>query len=73
MGIGQNAPNLRARRVSANLTPDQLAQKSGLSLKAILRAEHAAATGAVGAVLNASDMARLAAALGTTVTDLRGA
>jgi hypothetical protein len=71
MATGQPTKNLEARRVTASLTPEQLAQRSGLSLKAVLRAEHAARTGA-GAVLSSTDIARLAAALSTTPSDIRG-
>ncbi len=72
MATGQKSQNLRARRVSASLTPEQLAQRSGLSLRAVLLAEHTAATTPGVGVLNASDQARLAAALSTTASDIRG-
>jgi hypothetical protein len=71
MATGQSAKNLEARRVTASLTPDQLAQRSGLSLRAVLRAEYAARTGG-GAVLSSTDIARLAATLSTTPSDIRG-
>lgn len=72
MAHGHPSQNLRARRVSASLSQEQLAQRSGLSLRAIIVAEHAAATTPGATVLNAADQARLAAALSTTVADLRG-
>jgi transcriptional regulator with XRE-family HTH domain len=72
MAVGLPSANLRARRVSASLTAEQLAQRSGLPLRAVLLAEHVAATRPGVGVLSASDQARLAAALATTVSDLRG-
>ncbi len=71
MSTGQPAVNLKARRVSASLTPERLAQLSGVSLRAVLQAEAAAALGKV-ANIHVNELQRIAAVLGTTIADLRG-
>jgi ribulose kinase len=69
---GKPSANLKARRISASLTTEQLAKQAGLCTKAVILAEHVAATRPGVGVLNTTDQARLAAVLGTTVADIQG-
>lgn len=73
MSSAQPSPNLASNRIAASLSADDLARKSGVSLRAILRAEHAAATkGGAGAVLSVDELVRISAVLGVSLSTVRG-
>jgi transcriptional regulator with XRE-family HTH domain len=65
-------PNLRARRISAGLTQDQLARRANVSLMRVQRLELDGPRPGGPAQAAPTEETQLAAALSTTVADLRG-